>query len=252
MIPNVFHFLFGFKPNDPFLLYHYLTIASAIKHNQPDAVHVWIHHEPRGEWWQRAVKLPLVEIHAITPPVAIFGNPLLHYAHQADIVRLQVIEKYGGIYLDIDTIVYKDMSPLRLNSQCVMGWQSNDVLCNAVIMSEPHGQFVSRWLEEGRYFRGRGLARYWDEYAVRIGAKLILIPELKPSVSVMPHNAFFYPPWTNIDPLITSSDEIPFADSYSSHLWESGPVAHRKLSVITPEWIASNSSIYAKRARTLL
>src|SRR3990172_7478895 len=128
MIPNVFHFLFGFKPNDPFLLYHYLTIASAIKHNQPDAVHVWIHHEPRGEWWQRAVKLPLVEIHAITPPVAIFGNPLLHYAHQADIVRLQVIEKYGGIYLDIDTIVYKDMSPLRLNSQCVMGWQSNDGL----------------------------------------------------------------------------------------------------------------------------
>jgi len=35
------------------------------------------------------------------------GIEIIHYAHKSDYLRLLILEKYGGIYFDIDTLVIK-------------------------------------------------------------------------------------------------------------------------------------------------
>lgn len=35
----------------------------------------------------------------------VFGNPVWHYAHKADVIRLEALKEFGGIYLDVDVLV---------------------------------------------------------------------------------------------------------------------------------------------------
>ena len=42
----------------------------------------------------------LVILKKIIPKNEIFGNKLNHYAHKADVARLEILKNYGGIYLE--------------------------------------------------------------------------------------------------------------------------------------------------------
>jgi len=121
MIPNQFHFVFGLKEDfggKPFNILHYLAIKSAYDLNKPDAMYFYYTYEPSGEYWDKAKSyLTLVQVEA---PTEIFGNPITHVAHKADIIRLQALYENGGIYMDMDTICVKSFEPL-LNEKTVLG-----------------------------------------------------------------------------------------------------------------------------------
>jgi len=65
---------------------------------------------PTGEWWERAKKF--VTPIEVSVPRKIYGNKLYHYAHKADVLRILILLKFGGIYLDIDTVWIKPFKPL--------------------------------------------------------------------------------------------------------------------------------------------
>jgi mannosyltransferase OCH1-like enzyme len=123
LIPNIIHFVYGFKEQkEEFELYRYLAIKSAYDVNKPDKIYFHYYYEPYGIWWDK-IK-PLLTLDKIDPPTEIYGNEIYHYAHKADIIRLQKLIKYGGIYLDIDTICLKSFNDL-FEYDFVMGEQSN-------------------------------------------------------------------------------------------------------------------------------
>jgi len=249
MIPNIIHFVFGLRP-DAFHLYQYIAVASAVRHNRPDETVIHYAIEPSGEWWPRLSKLPSVRFNRIDAPTEIYGNPLLCYAHQSDVVRLQVLQQYGGIYLDIDTLTLRDLSPLR-EHEFVMAWQGTWGLCNAVMLSEPHSDFATRWMEEYRYFRGTGPGRaYWDEHSVQLPAKLARLPDIESHVTILDDHAFFYPLWPHISALFRNSCFPGMKATWVVHLWETA--ARNTLSQVTPEWIRASRSFYAIHAREVL
>jgi len=103
IIPNIIHFIYGFiEQNEDFELYKYIAIKSASDINKPEKIFFYYYYEPHGYWWDK-IK-PLLTLEKIEKPLEIFGNKINHYAHQADIIRLEKLITYGGIYLDIDTI----------------------------------------------------------------------------------------------------------------------------------------------------
>src|ERR1041385_7524074 len=121
MVPNVIHMIYGFKEPDSDNLFHfiyYLAIKSAYECNKPDVIKFYYKHEPIGEWWEKAK--PYLTLIKVEPPKEIFGNPLIHYAHQADVMRLEILIKEGGIYLDIDVICLNSFKRLR-QYKCVLG-----------------------------------------------------------------------------------------------------------------------------------
>jgi hypothetical protein len=247
-IPNIFHFCFALTPNAPFGFLEYLAIKSAYEINRPSRILLHYQHECTGPWWDKAAEI--VTLNRVDAPQEIFGNPLLHFAHQSDVIRLQSLLEHGGIYLDIDTLCVRPFTDL-LTHECVMGTQWLRGLCNAVILSEPKGVFLSAWMDQYRWFRSRGGDKYWDEHSVRLPRRLARKRELRSHITILNNRAFFFPLWGSMHHLFVSEDERKFKDSYCIHYWES-ITRRRWLSKITPDDVYRGNSNFAKFARRVL
>jgi hypothetical protein len=250
MIPPTLHFTFGFKPGDPFELWHYLAVATAVAVNKPETTFIYYHHSPPGFWWKRVETIPTVVLEYIDLPREIFDRRLGHYAHQADVVRLRKLLDRGGIYLDLDTICVRPFTTLLQNS-CVMGIQPGSGLCNAVIMAEPQSAFLNEWYNSYRTFRCTGLDRFYDEHSVLVPAVLAQVEPLRQHITVLDHRAFFFPLWTQMDLLFESTDMSLFENSYVVHLWElvtTKPWLRR----ISEQWLRTSPCNYATMARNYI
>src|SRR5260370_23403980 len=128
---------------------HYACVKSAVERIKPDEASLYFDHEPSGPWWELAKSL--LRPVRVTAPREIYGRPLAHAAHRADVVRLQQLLKHGGIYLDADVLVNRDFAPL-LQASCVLGTEGadNSGLCNAVILAEADAPFLRPRLERFR------------------------------------------------------------------------------------------------------
>ena len=229
MIPNVVFFLFGFTPDyagKSFSLVHYLAVKSAREVNHPDAIYLYCKYEPSGMWWE--MTRPYVQLVQLDPPTHICGRPLCHPAHQADVVRLQLLQQFGGIYLDIDVICVKPLTHL-LHHPFVLGQQGisgAEGLCNAIILSEKDAFFARKWLEgfdpQRSYwqgFRSTGIDDYWCELSVEYPAFLAgVYPD---AIWIEPHDSFHWPLY--YEPHLArlfKEKGAAFPNALCHHLWE--------------------------------
>jgi hypothetical protein len=160
-IPRTAHFVFGLRPQvEPFHLVHYLAIASCAAVVAPERIVVHCHELPYGFYWD--LVRPLVELARIEPVAAVvdfpYDDPVVRrysYAHQADVVRLDVLAEHGGLYADIDTLFVAAPLADMWAAPAVIGREadvfderlgrSRSSLSNAVVMAEPGASFVTRW-----------------------------------------------------------------------------------------------------------
>lgn len=175
---------------------------------------------PTGEWWERAKKF--VTPIEVSVPRKIYGNKLYHYAHQTDVLRILILLKFGGIYLDIDTVCIKPFRPL-LSFDCVMGKQlfinKKYGLCNAVILAQKNSKFLQLWLSPYKEFRSKGCDQYWDEHSVIIPYQISqCYPKL---IHIENQESFFYPSYFPSDLKLLFEENKSFSEAYIFHLWES-------------------------------
>jgi hypothetical protein len=216
------HYCFGFDPNfggKPWSLVHYVCVKSAIERIKPTEAYIYYEYEPTGVWWQETRKL--LNPVKITAPREIFGNPLMHVAHRADLVRLEVLIRHGGIYLDADVLVHQGFDDL-LDQSVLMGEEGVNAqwgLANAVILAEPCAEFLKRWHAEFRRFRSRGEDGYWSELSNQIPLGL---SKLHPNeITVLPRTAFFWPLWTPEHLKLIYGPPSVERSTLANHLWES-------------------------------
>ncbi len=224
MIPRVLYYVFGLTPDfggKPFGMLHYACITSALAHIRPERCVVAYAYEPDTPWWHRLK--PRIDAQRIDPPDNVFGNPVAHYAHRADVWRMQTLLAHGGIYLDADVLVTRPFDDL-LAHETVMGLQRDgygEGLCNAVILAAPGARFMTRWYETYRQFRSTGRDAYWDEHSVRIPRRLAA--DHAEEVTMLPPAAFFTPGPSDrdIDRIFASPRPLDVPGAYAHHLWES-------------------------------
>ena len=275
-IPNIIHFIFGLIPqNEEFNMYRYISVKSAHDVNKPDKIYFYYYHEPYGHWWNKTKEIvEAVKLDEKDVPTEIYGNKVRHYAHKADILRLQKMKEIGGIYLDIDTICIKSFKDL-LNNDFVMGIQGSTVnnlnkessssihdnygLCNAVILSKPNSYFVKKWLESYKTFRSCGRDEYWDEHSVL--KPLELSKRYPEHIKIMNKHSFFYQLWNNIDNILFNSDDNNLVinkqeykdiinNNYCIHLWDT--YSHDYLKHINQENIYRDNTLYNIIARKFI
>ena len=224
MIPKVLHYCFGMAADaggKPWSLVHYVCLRSAIERIKPTDVFFYCEHEPTGPWWE--LSRGIVSVERIKAPREIFGNPVVHQAHRADVVRLEKLLSRGGIYLDVDVFVHGSFDQL-LGHATVLGKQVVDEtivgLCNAVILAEPQAPFLKRWYSEYRSFRSKGQDAFWDEHAVKVPYQLS--KQFPEEITVLPHYAFFWPTLKTEDLalIFDSARPIDLSKTYATHLWE--------------------------------
>ena len=198
MIPRVVHFVFGLRSQDePFHLLHYAAIASCRQMVQPDEIRLHVHQLPYGLYWDLA--RPLVSLQRIEPVDEVerqVPDELRPYAYarHADVIRLDLLEREGGLYADIDTIFRRSVPEHLWEEQAVIGSEApvhygdapdgEASVTNALVMSEPGSWFVSEW-------RRRIIASMdesWSGHSCRLATRLTL--EHPDRVHVEPQRTF--------------------------------------------------------------
>ncbi len=222
MIPKILHFVYGLAEDfggKPFTFFHWAAIRSAMAVHPGWRVMFWYAHLPDTPYFEDlADEMELMRIDA---PEEIFGRPLLHVAHKADVVRLQVLIEHGGVYMDVDTLTVRPFDDL-LDNKFVMGIETADGkpvgLCNAIMMAEPRSMFALGWLKSYEAFRSKGRDEYWSEHSVKVPA---LLAERYPGeITILPNSAFFDPDWTRdgLKKMFYAVNAFPEARAH--HLWE--------------------------------
>jgi hypothetical protein len=243
----ILHYVFGMADDfggKPWSWVHYMSVRTARTVNPDDAIRIWIDHEPEGEWWNATTALPAVEVYYCAAPKEIHGNPLCHPAHQADVIRLQMLAKYGGVYLDSDVWCLK---PFASIDHCGfwMGRQGRTYgLCNATMGGYRDSAFPTRWLDTYRSFRSLGHDKHWDEHSVR--HPLMLATLYPDEVTILPETALFHPLWNKTRKIFQRGNRPMLTDSISVHLWESK--TWDWLSKLTPDAIDRKSEIGGRLA----
>ena len=124
-IPPYLHYVFGLSQDSPFSFIHFLCLSSGLKILNPEVLFFHHHFESTGGfWWEefvrvlaqhnsrmetkRQTRLEMVRQRDVTQ---VFGNRIDHYAHKADVIRLEVLRDYGGVYCDMDVLVLRGQAP---------------------------------------------------------------------------------------------------------------------------------------------
>ncbi|KAL9544739.1 hypothetical protein MBANPS3_007473 [Mucor bainieri] len=216
-IPKIVHFVYGLRDPNPTLdLIHYTAIKAAHDVLKPDTIMFHYHYMPVGDNFERA--RPMLTLNKVPLVERVFDRPVSHYAHRADVVRLQVLEAYGGIYLDLDLISVKPVDHL-LDREFIMAQEGVDGsvgLCNAMIMARPHSRFVQRWFATYALFD----SAEWNYHSVILPGKLA--PFFRNEITVLNHTAFFWPLWDSHGlRTLYLEKSYDFSANLGTHIWES-------------------------------
>jgi hypothetical protein len=229
-IPRVFHFVYGLRPQtEPLHLIHYLCIESCLRINRPERIYFYHHYQPYGRYWD-LVKDKVVSV-KVELPAAILnyryadrGIEKYRYAHLSDVVRLEQILTFGGVYADIDTIFVNAIPDALFDRPFVLGEEADvysertrslrPSVCNAFMMSSRDSEFGRIWLREMLgAFDGS-----WSEHSCFLAKALSLrYPQL---VHVEPARTFYKHMWTRegLHTLLAGCDP-DFDGVVSMHLW---------------------------------
>ncbi|WVQ81807.1 hypothetical protein IAT38_003934 [Cryptococcus sp. DSM 104549] len=260
VVPDAVHYVYGLKPvkegekGEELPYYAYLAMRSALLNLRPSVVYFHYQHLPTGPWWD--LIRPSLTLIPTQVPESIYGRPLAHFAHKADVLRLLAMKYSGGIYLDIDIYVTKPFDDL-LYYPTTMGMEASpdsrrhaldpEGLCNAVIISAPNSTFIDRWLAAYDNFDGG----VWARHSVVLPWE---IARAHPhEVQVLNERAFFWPMWHGDEikkTHETNEHDFKASGQYAYHAWES--LAMGYLSKLSPQSIRDNDNSFNRMVRAFV
>ncbi|KAJ6438873.1 sugar transporter [Purpureocillium lavendulum] len=239
-IPSIVHFIFlqrlpiATKGQGDFDFVNYLSVRSAITSLKPKKIvfhYAYTSSDPslleshRGDPliennpWLRRLRRHL-ELVRITEGL---DNHLVHAAHLADTLRLEIILAQGGIYLDTDVFVLRPFTKVLASPSphdLVLGHEGGNRwgLCNAVIAARPNSTFVRRWLDT---YKGADLNKEWNYHSVILPKELS--GQHPDEICPLPPDAFFWPTWTD-DHVRWMHEKIDRAEArhWEHKIWRTG------------------------------
>lgn len=146
---------------------------------------------------------------------------------RSDIIRLLVLYKYGGIYLDTDIIVIKSFNQIyekfltfhetkgfEILLGKELGQKNKNYVNNGVIFSIQKSSIVSLWLSLIEKFYTTG---GWSEHGVVLITKLY--SKYKDKIIIVDHNYFDPYPYWDMEKILNSSSDIINKNIYCIHLF---------------------------------
>ena len=149
-VPNIVHYVW-FTPHE-FKFHHYLSALGALRFQKPDKIMFHTDAEPDGGWWYsfKQEARDVLQIVHCDQPYEIFGQSIDDISHKSDVARIDILLKYGGIYINSDAMIVRNMDPIR-KYNCSMGMEIVG-LNNGVILSAPQSPFLKLYYDSYKHF----------------------------------------------------------------------------------------------------
>jgi len=251
-IPNIIHYIYGLqKNNTEFPFVYYLSILSNKIINKPDIIYFHYQYLPYGKWWDKT--LELIELNYINCTELYWGDKkIIKYAHKADKIRIDILEKYGGIYMDIDTITYRPYIDLLKNNFVVgiqeknYGKDKKTIYCNAIMFSKKNHKILKEWKEKYETnFDPNG----WCEASIHLFSDIINKNENKNEITILPIETFYSPSYNETDKIFENNIEIN-NELLTLHFWNSFSKKYIE-NINDFNWSLSNNSLYSKLIKNI-
>ncbi|XP_060568267.1 uncharacterized protein LOC132726878 [Ruditapes philippinarum] len=148
LVPNVVHYVWYSRGELSFV--GFMSLLSVIRFVNPCLIIFHGDTLPNGRYWDFIVNISPNLIHLQRErPEFVFGQRFGHNEHSGDIMRIEALLQYGGIYMDTDTVLVRPIDELRQYA-CVMSTQLRR-LGSAFILAEKNATFLQKWMDGYRY-----------------------------------------------------------------------------------------------------
>lgn len=191
-IPNTVHFIWLSNPDLTFM--NYLAIRSAMISMMPEKIVLHYTSLNKGNKWfvKLQESLTLVK-HDLKKEYAPQIEESWLLDHISDIMRLDILQKEGGIYLDMDVISLQPFAPLLHSEEdVVLGSTGGNRhgLGNGIVLGRSGSTFIKHWRESYKTFS----SEQWNQQSVAAPKKLShQFPE---EICSIAPSSFFWPTWT--------------------------------------------------------
>ena len=200
----------------------------------------WHRHMPDWEyrWWNEDT----FDI-ASAPLYVRQAYEARKFAFVSDYVRLWALEKFGGLYMDVDFMVYKPFDELMDRYAAFAGYEGSkrQPVMQGVIASEAHGSWVTDMLrtydtrvfikDDGsldmypntQYFTDRLISQGFVADGVEKDFYVKSISNLQSPISNLEERLFFLHvfPVRYFCPVLTTGEDVRTPETYSEHMGES-------------------------------
>ncbi len=177
------------------------------------------------------------------------------FAFVSDYVRLWALEKFGGLYMDVDFMVYRPFDELMEKYLAFAGYEGSkrQPVMQGVIASEPHGAWVRDMLstyESRSFVKPDGSldltpnTAYFTDRLEKQGfvpdgkEKDFTIPSLSGETANIPSLHIF--PVHYFCPVLTTGEDVRTPETYCEHKGESSWAQQtwkgRVMRMLSPKW----------------
>lgn len=241
---TLIHFIWLTQPNSrPFSFINALAVLAAAS-NHLDPIIMWCNEVPKNNPnWDRVRYL--FETRPIKAPDEIDGVKLEHIQYKADVLRLQILQKHGGIYLDTDSLLLKGLHPL-MGPEMVLARESSDSLAMSPIICKPGADFVNVWLQRMPEAIRTGT---WASHAVNLPVEIAKYHfcDIRPQAEFFPfdlrHNYLF-------DDGRADEHMQRMGDPYALHVYETYWAGY--LNGVDETYMRSRDTLFARLFRDLV
>lgn len=215
IIPKIIHLIY--LNQRPLRSYNYLCINSIIKY-MPDytiMLHNDIELDNDPDWLSIKEKCIIKKVNRISE---FNGIHISHVQYEADILRLQILYEYGGIYMDTDVFMFRNIDNL-FTKGLYYCQESEGVLTNCILASNAGNEFLNILLNSFN----TGLRMESWAWHIRDMPRILLEKSpyyyTKYNISLLDNKAFCSIHWTQSN-LLNDPDFVITEDMYGLHLCE--------------------------------
>ena len=157
-IPKVVHYVWFGRQEMTFIMY--LSMLSTLFIANPEMVYIHGDGGLYGTYFEKISQDPRVILIKHQQPYYIYGHHIVHMQHLSDILRADILLKYGGIYVDWDVVWLRDPEEIiNIGYDAVANFdhmpQANfpNTINLGVFMAKRRSVFVKRWQDAFRAYR---------------------------------------------------------------------------------------------------
>lgn len=254
MYPRLLHYIFVGESDIAFTFMDYLVIRAAYFRLQPTTLYLHTNVPAAdGPIWD--LTRPMIDRHEHFDTITeIFNRSVSGRAHQSDIARLVVLQKYGGIYMDLDAVALRPFPKYFWNppNGTALAFLKKMLACG-VIMAQSYSSFLQRWYESYRTFN----TSIWSHHCADVPTALA--QQHPNEVTTLPEESFYVPYldrtglsqlWAEHAPNDTNMWQ--FDGSYAPHYWGTGSRGSGRIGRISASYILNTNIGLFQILRSLL
>jgi hypothetical protein len=143
-VPNVLHYSLSCPGNFDF--FKYLSVKSGHDRMRPDAIYVHIigDCDEIPPYLQRAIDEFKVILVAARPVDAIFDRPVNGLTHKSDVVRMETLIRFGGVYIDFDVYVLQSLD-VFYDDETTSALENDHGLNTGILIAKRCSRFLRKW-----------------------------------------------------------------------------------------------------------